>query len=131
MKRIKLIRFTRTANETFGEFTFNGIPICCSIELPWRHNARNISCIPQGVYRCTKRVANEKHVIDIYDVSDRTEIQIHIANKVSELLGCIAPGEKRGEMDRQPAVLSSSDAMWALWHCFPEEEFELEVIERF
>lgn len=67
--------------------------LCHTIELPWKDNKGNISCIPEGVYdlkpRFSKRFKN--HLI-LKDVKGRSFILIHSANDaLKELQGCIAP----------------------------------------
>lgn len=65
-----------------------------TIELPWKNNERNISCIPAGVYEAMaiERYSNSEYAIWLQDVPKRSEILIHTANHVNQLLGCIAPG---------------------------------------
>jgi hypothetical protein len=78
---------------TNGALFVNGQFLCFTIELPWRENQRNISCIPEGTYeivpRNSKRFQNHLHV---QDVKGRSLILIHPANNaLKELRGCIAP----------------------------------------
>lgn len=64
-----------------------------SIELPWRDNLVNRSCIPEGRYQLIKRYSErwEWH-IEIMGVKDRSFILFHPANNaLRELRGCIAP----------------------------------------
>ncbi|MDA8596299.1 DUF5675 family protein [Flavobacteriaceae bacterium] len=64
-----------------------------SIELPWKENQVNISCIPEGIYELERRVSNKfgQHLI-IPNVPGRRLILIHPANyALKELEGCIAP----------------------------------------
>ncbi|WP_288370302.1 DUF5675 family protein [uncultured Algoriphagus sp.] len=73
---------------------------CCTLELPWRDNHVQISCIPKGEYRLlhrsSPRFANHLHIID---VPGRSYILIHPANFVHQLRGCIAVGENRMHLD--------------------------------
>lgn len=65
--------------------------ICFTLELPWRGNAKNISCIPEGVYNAScEKHTKHGYVYRLKDVENRTGILIHPANSVSELRGCIA-----------------------------------------
>jgi len=64
-----------------------------AIELPWRDNQRNVSCIPEGTYPLKVRFSKKfgPHLL-VQDVPDRNLILIHPANDArKELLGCIAP----------------------------------------
>ena len=78
--------------------------ICYSIELPYRQNQHNISCIPEGRYPLRKRFSEKLgwH-FEVADVPGRDMILIHPANDaLLELKGCIAPvsflvGEGKGD----------------------------------
>lgn len=92
---------------TNGKITYMGKLICESIELPWRNNKRNISCVPEGRYLLVKR-RHPKHGLQLAlgIVPNREGILIHPANfAMRELQGCIAPvvkctGEGSGEYSR-------------------------------
>lgn len=90
-----LIELVRTYKEevTTGTIYIQDVEICRSIELPWRHNMQNQSCIPEGQYglewRRTEKFGN--HFL-VQGVLDRKWILIHPANNAQkELRGCIAP----------------------------------------
>ena len=70
--------------------------ICYTIELPWRNNYKNISCIPEGKYFIKQRYsAKFKDHFEIVGVDRRTLILFHPANNaLKELNGCIAPVSK-------------------------------------
>lgn len=67
--------------------------LCYTLELPWRNNQRNISCIPEGVYEVIPRFSKKfKHHLLVKDVENRSYILFHPANDaLKELRGCIAP----------------------------------------
>ncbi|MGM9476226.1 DUF5675 family protein [Pedobacter sp. GSP4] len=87
-------------NGTNGQISYQGCVICECIELPWRNNKRNISCIPEGRYALIKRY-HTKHgeQLALSHVPKREAILIHPANfALRELQGCIAPVTKcKGE----------------------------------
>lgn len=90
-----VVRLLRTYEEqgTNGEIYIDGDFICKTIELPWLNNARNISCIPEGLYPLAKRFSKKFnwHIL-VKDVPGRSEILFHPANDAKrELRGCIAP----------------------------------------
>jgi Family of unknown function (DUF5675) len=67
--------------------------ITYSIELPWKNNLAQVSCIPEGRYRIIKRY-NEHFGphFAVMGVPGRKDILIHPANDaLLELRGCIAP----------------------------------------
>jgi hypothetical protein len=85
----------------------NSEPVCYTIELPWRNNEVNRSCIPEGTYVLKRRYSNKfRWHIEIKDVPGRSYILIHPANHAArELKGCIAPvllltGPGTGEQSR-------------------------------
>ncbi len=64
-----------------------------SIELPWKDNHAQVSCIPEGRYRIIKRYTEHfgQHFA-VMGVPGRKDILIHPANDaLLELRGCIAP----------------------------------------
>ena len=67
--------------------------LCHTIELPWRNNKRNISCIPEGQYQIEPRFSKrfQNHLI-LKNVKGRSFILFHPANDAKkDLEGCIAP----------------------------------------
>jgi len=78
---------------TNGLLLLNGEKVCSTIELPWKNNAPQVSCIPEGRYALQKRYSRKFcwH-LQVMDVPDRELILIHPANNaLIELQGCIAP----------------------------------------
>ena len=82
---------------TPGHIFFEGDLVCSTLELPWRDNQQNISCIPKGEYEIaiTHSAKFKKKLIEILNVPDRTgirgELRGHTANLVTQLQGCFAP----------------------------------------
>lgn len=77
---------------TNGELFLNGNRVCFTIELPWKNNARQVSCIPEGRYELQKRYTPRfgKHFILLH-VPNRSYICLHAANDaLKEIKGCIA-----------------------------------------
>ena len=78
---------------THGVLSTTDIVICRCLELPWRDNLRNVSCIPEGVYPLVKRYSARFgwHIM-VKNVPGRSFILFHPANDaLRELRGCIAP----------------------------------------
>jgi len=91
-----ILKRTYYPKGTNGELWINGQSIGYTIELPWLHNQRNISCIPEGRYELVKRYTETRgwHIL-VKDVPDRSWILFHPANNaLKELKGCIAPVSK-------------------------------------
>jgi hypothetical protein len=76
-----------------GVISVSGQKLCESIELPWRENQAEISCIPEGRYLLRlRRSAKFAEHLEVCGVQSRRFILIHPANDaLSELRGCIAP----------------------------------------
>jgi hypothetical protein len=92
MMMLSLLR-TYHPEGTNGLLSYEGKPVCKTIELPWRNNKKRVSCIPTGTYRLIRRM-HQKHgdQLAIPNVPGRESILIHPANfALSELQGCIAP----------------------------------------
>lgn len=96
--RAVLIRLNKNEKQTLGRFfIFDGLDIifeCCTLELPWNENKRNISCIPTGEYKVKIR-ESEKYGLhyQVENVMMRDYILIHPANYYKQLRGCIAVGK--------------------------------------
>ena len=110
-----LLRETTSDQGTEGKLLFDTFS-CFTLELPWRDNQSNISCIPSGEYDATIRKSPKFGVTYwVLEVPDRSYILIHSANVAgdvsrgfkSHLNGCIALGRKRGTIYGQRAVLIS------------------------
>lgn len=78
---------------TVGRILLNGVIVCDTLELPWRMNQANISCIPEGTYH-TVRHSSTKFTgsYKLLNVLDRTGILIHAGNTLSDTTGCILVG---------------------------------------
>jgi len=90
--KLELIR-TYYRNGTNGDLLLNGEKICSTIELPWKENKSQVSCIPEGSYELRKRYTPRfgKHFI-LTNVPNRSFILLHAANDaLKEIKGCIAP----------------------------------------
>ncbi|MUP44890.1 hypothetical protein E0K83_03910 [Gramella sp. BOM4] len=100
------------------------------MELPWKRNLRNVSCIPVGKYRVIKHVSPTfGRCFWVKDVPDRAEVLIHAGNFYTNTRGCILPGLDLGDInaDGKKDVKDSKKALSKLLALLPDE-FELEII---
>ena len=76
-----------------GRVRFNSFS-CHSLELPWRNNHQDISCIANGIYPCEKYYS-ETHgwCFKVMNVHNRTLVRGHKGNFVTSTLGCILFGD--------------------------------------
>jgi len=103
---------------------------CFTLELPYRDNAKNVSCIPPGLYPCTKVVSPKfGNCIAVNNVCGRSLIRIHKGNYTRQIEGCILPGQSLADIDGDgiPDVTSSAKTVEKLLSLLPEE-FTLQVI---
>lgn len=95
-----------------------------TLELPWKDNERNISCIPVGIYKAIKHNSPKfKQSFWLQDVPGRSEILMHVANYTSDLRGCIAPGDRYIDINNDGIidVANSKKTMDALYKILPNE----------
>lgn len=136
MKRATLTRGQSTDAGTFGTLQLDGQALH-TVELPWRDNKPQASCIPPGTYRCAI-VQSPKfgRVYGVRDVPGRSHILIHAGNYGgdkamgfrSDLLGCIAPAMLVGTLDGQMAGLQSRAALAELMAWGGGAPFDLEIL---
>jgi hypothetical protein len=137
MEIFTLTRGRHTDQGTPGILTGFGLSLF-SIELPWRGNARQISCIPPGGYICRLHPspAFKKDLYRLEAVPGRSGVLIHAGNWAGDAAlgfksnsqGCILLGTARGTAAGQLAVLNSAAAMRALHERMGNEPFTLNII---
>lgn len=127
MKKAKLLRIEQNQTCTKGLLLIDGIYTCMTLELPWRDNHMNVSCIPEGTYTCRRILSN--HFGDTYEVCDvkyRSHILFHAGNKPADTEGCILTGESLAP--GLPYIRSSKVALARLFAALEDvDEFQLEV----
>lgn len=136
MERIILERFETSDQGTFGKIRI-GNETFYTLELPWRENQNNISCIPPGVYECmmTDSAHFKRKMYLVDGVNGRTGIRIHSANfggdatlgLKKQLNGCIALGLHIGTLSGQKCILLSSAAVPKFERIMERESFLLEI----
>lgn len=110
MKSAKLIRVNGTDKQTLGAvITGNSkeIFVCRSLELPWKNNEDNLSCIPAGEYICkwsksphlSEIKGEDVYTYEILNVPHRAGIRIHSANYYTQILGCVALGDAHKDIN--------------------------------
>jgi hypothetical protein len=103
---------------TYGDFQ------CFTLELPYKDNAKNISCIPPTTYIGRKHLSQKNgNVISIGNVIGRTGIQIHTGNYTRQIAGCILVGDsvKFLDGDNIPDVTNSRKTLKELLTKLPNE----------
>lgn len=96
---LKLIRVTTGVDGTFGVLVKDGVPLCVTLELPWKDNERNVSCIPEGSYEfCRVNSPRFGNTFQIAAVPGRSNILFHAGNTIEDTSGCILLGTSYGFM---------------------------------
>lgn len=138
MKRLLLERITDDGIQTLGKlFVLDEEDMseweCDTLELPWKRNRQNISCIPVGNYTVKKRTsAKFKKHFHVTNVEGRAYILIHAGNFYTDIRGCIMVGKdlKEKDGDGRLDLDKSRVALGELLSQCPDE-FELEIINGF
>lgn len=80
-------------NCTMGYLLTNKKIIAYTLELPWIDNKGDISCISSGTYSGILRYdKKDKWRIELTNVPNRTNVQIHVGNFTRDTKGCILVG---------------------------------------
>ncbi|HSQ97730.1 MAG TPA: DUF5675 family protein [Rickettsiales bacterium] len=109
-------------NFTIGKLVFED-KVFYTLELPYKDNQTNISCIPEGIYKIRKHYSPKfKECFAINNVVNRTNILIHAGNYTKDTHGCILVGLKVGD----GSIFESRKALKILLNILPEEE-ELKI----
>lgn len=126
---IETVGHVEAVNDAGEKLTFQ------ALELPWKDNHHDISCIPCRIYT-VKKVGPSANIpydhLAIQDVPERSGVCIHAANYVSQLRGCVAVGMSLTDIngDGQLDTTSSKVALKKLMDFLPEES-ELIIVKNF
>ncbi len=140
--QVTIERERSTMDGTFGKLTVmspEGLFICETLELPWKANLRNISCIPCATYECELYSSSRfGRVYLVKDVPGRGGILIHPGNTAgdeetgldlrSDVRGCILLGLSRGVSGKQRAILHSRSAVSRFQAILDGDPFTLTII---
>lgn len=139
MEKVNLFRLKRSDQGTEG-LLVSGDFTCRTLELPWRENQRQISCIPADEYNVKIKISNKYgRIYWVRKVPNRTHILIHSGNYAGDktkgyrthVMGCILFGKKRGRLGGQVAVLNSRVAIRQFMEYMKYESFKLRIQEAF
>lgn len=106
---------------TFGVVLKDNKPVFTTLELPWKNNQRDISCIPTGTYKCKKVFSNrfQKKLFEIQNVPDRDNVELHIGNSINDTHGCVLLGMSYSLSDN--AIVNSKLAFDNFMTIMPDE----------
>jgi hypothetical protein len=136
MADVRLVRLKSTDQGTPGVLMLDGRRLAYTLELPWKDNRRQMSCIPDGSYD-VGWIQTPRHgwVYGLRNVPGRSNILIHSGNVAGDeargfrthVLGCILLGAYFGTIAGQLAVLVSRPTVRALSDAMQQKPFKLEV----
>lgn len=112
MKELRLSRIAETDGATLGVLSVDGRPLFVTLEDPWKDNACQVSCIPDGEYTIRRHTSPKFGLCySVDNVPNRSHILLHAGNTSDDTQGCILVGLQFGELKGRPAILRSKDAM--------------------
>lgn len=136
MITLKLKRQASSDTGTPGRLIFPDRSQLHTLELPWRNNIRQKSCIPEGSYVCQiTRSPRFGRVYTVTGVDGRSHILIHSGNYAGDtdkgykthVQGCILLGKRTGALGGQRAVLVSRPAVSEFMSRLAGQPFILEI----
>lgn len=111
---------------TLGFMRVDGV-LFHTLERPWLDNKPNVSCIPAGSYAVKRNVTGKFQYYGIQDVPGRTHIEIHPANSVDQLAGCIALGFRAESVNGR--IGDSVLACCKFLELIGDNDFTLNIVE--
>jgi hypothetical protein len=135
MQHIRITRQFHREKQTEGKlFLIDSEVIifeCFTLELPWKNNERNISCIPPGNYNAEKRISSKLGMnLHILNVENRDMILIHKGNFNTDIRGCILVGDKKIDVngDGMLDVVDSTATIRGLLGKIFDDKISVEIV---
>lgn len=136
MKILNLYRYESSDHGTFGIIFYEDFWLF-TLELPWRDNLPNLSCIPSGTYEVTRRYSPSfnRTTYWVKAVPNRSYILIHSASFAGDstkglktnLQGCIALGCIRAIAQGQKCISRSREAIRKFEDFLDRKDFTLVI----
>jgi len=135
--RLKLEREGSDDGGTYGSLTLPDGSKLVTLELPWKENQPQRSCIPPGQYTAAMRVSPKfGNVYEIQKVPGRSNILIHAGNFAgdvdkglkSDVSGCILLGLKKDNRNGQKVITNSKEAMATFHQKMGGQPFVIDII---
>lgn len=102
MKTVTIKRTEDNGVQTRGELFIGETYFAKTLELPWRENKKNISCIPLGNYLCKRTFSIKllKYTYEVLNVISRDGIRLHPGNFFFDVEGCILMGSNFMDLNK-------------------------------
>jgi hypothetical protein len=106
---LEFVRVYKGTDCTLGVVLLDSVPVGVSLELPWRMNCTDVSCVPEGVYGChVSKSPNLGYDTPLLErVHGRGSIRVHVGNYTSDIQGCILVGSYFGKRGEEKMVCES------------------------
>lgn len=134
-------RQENTISGSFGVLSFDGVEICKTLELPWRNNISNFSCIPTGVYTCswTWSPRFKRMMYEVKAVKGRSGIRIHRGSFAgardkglrADFSGCIGLGKGTAIVGKQKILTHTSATVAKFEQLLAGQDFTLIICGEF
>jgi Family of unknown function (DUF5675) len=114
--KILVYRYQYLTDCVKGLLLIDGVWLCHTLELPETYNGvQNVplkTCIPPGLYSTERKQSEHVHttVLELQDVPDRDEVEIHVGNYPVDTEGCMLVGLAWGST----SMIGDSDAAFKL-----------------
>lgn len=91
---VSILRFNNyTKSGIFGVLSIGAVPFCFTKELPWKNNKNEVSCIPDGIYKCVSYKSKKwGNTYMLEGVPNREYVEFHWGNYLRDSHGCILLG---------------------------------------
>lgn len=131
MKTVFLLRIATSDAGTIGDLAVDDFR-CVTLELPWKNNKPDISCIPANEYIC-RWTLRPKHgwVYQVTNVPNRADILLHCGNFEKDTEGCILLGKDSLTVDGQKEIDYSKDTVDAFNSLMAKDQFRLSITETY
>ena len=135
--RLVLIRLAALSDRVLGALNvYDGAQSICplfALELPWRGNSKEISCIPTGTYKISPELTTSLGwVLRLHNVPGRDGVLIHAGNYPRNTHGCILCAMTLDDIDGDGvADASRSRVATDRLRALITEPSELTIVEAF
>jgi len=132
-----LLRYSSDDQGTLGILATEDF-FCYTLELPWRDNLPNVSCVPVGEYEVElRRSPKFGNVYWIKNIPGRSFILQHSGNLagdkdkgyLTQTYGCQLLGQRIGFLEGQKAVLNSRLTVKRFIEYMKGENYKLQIRE--
>jgi hypothetical protein len=127
---VQLVRYKSTEKLMLGMF-YVGQEIFYTLEPPWRNNQKNLSCIPEGLYKCKRAIHYNRNgsnypAWEITDIQERSNVHIHKGNYPSDTTGCPLLGMEVSK--NEESIKNSTEAFTRFMEYTQSvDEFDLKI----